>query len=113
MQLRPRLRGGAKVFDIHQSIFTHDEINERKAHKYIDGLMEAFAASPEAEPLLEQDADLGWAAMMMQYAIDYEGVTPPEMTRGHLEEVVFTLFPRKVSTEPESAPEIVTVLRAF
>jgi hypothetical protein len=44
--------------------------------------------------------------MMMEYAINYPGVTPPEMSLADFNEVVFELFPRKVSTEAESAPAI-------
>jgi hypothetical protein len=51
--------------------------------------------------------------MMMEYAFDYVGVSVPEMSVRHFNEVVFELFPRKVSTEAESAFPIIAELRAF
>ena len=50
---------------------------------------------------------------MIHYAIAYPGVTPPTMTTGDLEEVVFDLFPRKVITERGDGAEIIQELRAF
>ena len=50
---------------------------------------------------------------MIHYAITYAGVTPPTMTASDLEEVVYTLFPRKVITERGDGAEIIQELRAF
>jgi len=101
------------MFDVRQSIHDrHGEIDPDRASKYIDGLMKEFAASPEGQPVYAEGGG-SWPAMMMQYAVDYQGATPPEMSLADFNEVVFGLFPRKVSTEPESAPEIVAELRAF
>ncbi|HWG45083.1 MAG TPA: hypothetical protein VN688_20100 [Gemmataceae bacterium] len=102
------------MFDIHQSIFDPDgEIDSERVESYIDGSMREFVASAEAQPVFDQYGNGGWPAMMMEYAIDYLGVTLPEMSLANFNEVVFDLFPRKVSTEPESAPSIVAELRAF
>lgn len=102
------------MFDVHQSICDGDgEIDGERVDKYIDGLMEEFVASAEAQPVFDQYGNGGWPAMMMEYAINYPGLTPPEMSPADFNEVVFELFPRKVSTEPESAPAIVAELRAF
>ena len=102
------------MFDIHQTIRDqYGESDEGRVQDYIDGLMEEFAQSPEAQPLREADADLSWAAMMMEYANSYIGCTPPEMTLADFNEVVFELFPRKVSVEADQAEAIITGLRAF
>src|SRR5207237_84938 len=101
------------VFDIHQSIGRDGEIDERRVGKYIDGLMEEFAASPEAQPIIEQYGGVSWAAMMMDYAFNYIGTSVPKMALRDFNEVVFDLFPRKVSTEPDSAPQVIAELRAF
>ncbi len=102
------------MFDIQQSIYDeHGEYDEQRAHDYIDGMMQEFSDSPEAEPIIEATGDIGWAGMLMHYAIDYIGVTPAEMTLADVNEVLFELFPREVSTEPESAPEIIEELTAF
>src|SRR6266498_4859518 len=50
---------------------------------------------------------------MIHYAMNYPGATPPTMTTGDLEEVVFGLFPRKVITERGDGAEIIQELRAF
>ena len=102
------------MFDIHQSIFDKSgELDERKVGDYIDGLMKEFAASPEAKPLFDSGEGVGWASLLMEYAANYCGTTPATMSLADFDEVVFDLLPRKVSTEPESAPAIVNELRAF
>jgi hypothetical protein len=101
------------VFDIHQRIDSDDEIDSDKVADYIDGLMEEFAKAPEVKPLIDAGVGVGWAATMMDYAANYLGLTPPKMSLRDFNEVVFELIPRKVSTEPESAPAIVEELRAF
>ena len=50
---------------------------------------------------------------MFHYYFNYIGGHPVDMTTRDLKEILFSLFPRKVSTEPDSAPEIVAELRAF
>ena len=50
---------------------------------------------------------------MVHYAISYLGVTPPTMTANDLEEVAYSLFPRKVITERGGGAEIIQELRAF
>jgi hypothetical protein len=102
------------MFDVHQPIHDRDgEIDEKRVEKYIDGLMREFVASAEAQPVFDQYGNGDWPALMMEYAINYPGVTPPEMSLADFNEVVFELFPRKVSTPPQSAPSIVAELRAF
>ncbi len=102
------------MFNIHQSICNRDgEVDERRSSKYIDGITQAFAASPEGQPLLEHDGDLGWAEIFLDYLFGYLGVALPEMSLADLNEVLFDLIPRKVSTGPESAAEIIKELRAF
>lgn len=102
------------MFDIHQSIFDeYDEQDSERAEVYIDGLMEEFADSPEAMPIIEATGNVCWARMMMHYSIDYLGETPPGMALFDFEEVVFELFPRKVSVDSEAAAEIIEELTAF
>jgi hypothetical protein len=103
------------MFDIHQSIGDeHGDFDEARVRAYIDGLEAEFARSPEADALRAvASGDLCWAAAMIEYAISYVGPTPPEMTPRDLNEVLFDLFPRKVSVEPGEAAHIVDELRAF
>src|SRR5205823_983078 len=51
--------------------------------------------------------------IMMEYYFNYLGGALPSMSVRDFNEVVFQLFPRKVSTEPESAATILAELRAF
>ena len=101
------------MFDIHQAITRNDEVDEGLVGRYIEGLMAEFAKSDEAKPVIDAQGQLDYAAMMMGYAIDYLGSTPPEMSLHDFNEVVFQIFPRKVSMEPEKAPEVITELKAF
>jgi hypothetical protein len=103
------------MFDIHQSVrYSRDgEINPDAAGKYFEGLFSEFADSPEAQPVAEKHDGLGWAATVARYAVDYLGVTPPEMTVNDFREVLFEIIPRKVSTDASSAGAIIDEMRAF
>ena len=96
------------MFDVHQNYYTEGgEIDERKVQAYIDGLMEDFAHSPEAQPLVGTEEGIGWAATMMEFSFNYLGHSPAQMSLPDFNEVVFDLFPRKLSVEPEHAPAMI------
>jgi hypothetical protein len=101
------------VFDIRKKVHKHGDQDEELVQQYIDGLMTEFAQSPEAQPILEQEGNVGWAGMMMEYYFGYLGGEFPSMSVRDSNEVLFQLFPRKVSVEPETAPIIIAELRAF
>ncbi|MFM9964072.1 MAG: hypothetical protein ACKV2Q_22950 [Planctomycetaceae bacterium] len=101
-------------FDIHQTL--SDEYGERDedlAVEYCEKLGDRFANSLEAQPLLESGVGLGWAESMMRYSIDYLGETPPNMSVRDVSEVVFEIFPRKVSVNANQAGEVIAELHAF
>jgi hypothetical protein len=102
----PLGRGGA--FDIHADACDPDDgtLDE----DWADALVEGFVASPEAE---SAGADGGWTRTFMDLLARYTGVTVAKLSVASLREVVFELIPRKVSTEPNTAEEIVGELRAF
>jgi hypothetical protein len=101
-------------FDINETVFDAEGTYlEEKAVRYEQALMEQFAASPEGHAITQRGTELGWAGAMIHYAITYPGVTPPTMTTGDLEEVIYDLFPRKVITERGDGAEIIQELRAF
>jgi hypothetical protein len=102
------------MFDIHQSIVDESsgEILDDRLEDYVDGLMEAFEESPEGQAIIEKHG-IGWAARLIDYGAHYLGVCLPEMSAADFREVVFDIFPRKISTEPESAADIVAELRAL
>jgi hypothetical protein len=100
-------------FDIHAAVFDEQgRYLEEPAARYEAALLEQFAASPEGQAITERGTELGWAGVLVHYAITYPGVTPPTMTAGDLEEVVYDLFPRKVVTEPGDGAGIIQELRA-
>ncbi len=101
-------------FDIYQTVFDeYGEYDEDRASDYREQLESLFADSPEAQPLLESGSDLGWAETMMHYGIVYRGETPPGMSASSVAEVVFEIFPRKVSMDADQAGEVIAELRAF
>ena len=102
------------MFDINQAIEgEYGEADEELFGEYLDGLIEEFARSPEAQPLLTADEGLGWAEMALEYAFNHIGCTPPKMTLRDFNEVLFSIMPRKVSVEADRAGAIIAELRAF
>jgi hypothetical protein len=102
------------TLDIHRTLTDeHGEIDDEAAGELEDELMERFAASPEAQPIIERTGDVGWAGFVLTYGRDYEAVTVTTMRKGHLSRVLLDVFPRKVSCKPSAAPKIVEELRAF
>jgi hypothetical protein len=59
------------------------------------------------------DCDPFWVDLSFTYADEYLGVAISDFDARALREVVFELFPRKVSCEPAVAPEVIGTLRAF
>jgi hypothetical protein len=101
-------------FDIQQPVFSPDgEYLEDAAIHYRDVVMEGFADSPEGQDLVRQGGTIGWADTLMELGMGYLAVTPASMTAEEMKEVLFELFPRKVSAEPGCGQEIVRELRAF
>ncbi|MDB5338384.1 MAG: uncharacterized protein JWN70_4003 [Planctomycetaceae bacterium] len=102
------------MFDIHQQLFDEDgNQNDYDISDYIHELSDAFSDSPEAKPIMEACRQLGWCETMMDLSINHLGNTPAEMTVHDFNEVVYELMPRKVTTEPENAGEIIAELKAF
>ena len=100
------------MFDFHQPSLDPDgEFDEGRIHHYIEGLMAAFAASAEAQRLPPDR--MNWVHPMLSFGFSYDGVSPADMTRNEFEEVLFELFPRKVSTDADQAESIIAELQAF
>ena len=95
------------MFDIHQKVYDdYGERAEEAVGDYIDGLMEEFAAAPEARPVIESGENLTWAAMMMEYGLTYCGVTPAAMSIRDFKEVVFELFPARSPSRRRKLPKL-------
>jgi hypothetical protein len=102
------------MFDIHQDIQNeYGEIEEERTQEYMNGLMEEFNQSSEWLAVREKCGDSAWAATMMHYATEHLGSTPAEMTLSDFNEVLFQIFPRKVSVKADEAGLIIAELRAF
>ncbi len=102
------------AFNIHQKVVnSYGDPDEKKAAEYREQLFDLFVESPEGQALFDEGMRLGWADTMMEYGSGYIGVTPAQMSPGNLREILFDLFPRKVSAEPEEAPNIIRELQAF
>ncbi len=102
------------MFDIHNSpVDEYGEWDDGAVEDYCQELMEQFADSPEGCATVEHYGCVGWAHSFLYYGFSYLGLAPPEMSRDDVEEILFDIFPRKVSTEAESADEIIGELRAF
>ena len=102
------------MFDIHQNLRDEYGVLEDGAIEgYCNGLIEEFAASPEGSAAVEYYGEIGWVHTFLYYGFNYIGNAPPEMSPRDVKEVLFDIFPRKVSTEPDSAAEIIGELQAF
>jgi len=102
------------TFDVHQPIFDDDgQSLEPQAQEYQEKLVELFEQSPEAQALSDEDIEGGWVVMMLDLAKNYIGVSPPQMSAGDMHEILFSLIPRKISAEPDEAPEIIREFQAF
>jgi hypothetical protein len=102
------------AFDIHQRVCDDDgACDEEEALRYRNEIMARFSTSPEGQKVATTSGFSGWADTFMAYGTDYMGVTPPEMSPAQVEEILFDIFPRKVSALPGAGEEIILELRAF
>jgi hypothetical protein len=102
------------AFNIHQKVFNQDgEPLEKIAAQYRKDLFKLFMDSPEGQALIDEGIEPGWADMMMDYGMNYLRLTPPQMSPADLREVLFDLFPRKVSADADEAPNVIRELQAF
>jgi hypothetical protein len=102
------------AFNIHQKLFNRNgELLEDAAILYQDQLLALFDQSPEAQEFRNEDRSTGWTSMLLDYGFDYIGVTPPQMSPDNLREILFEIFPRKVSAPAEDAPDVIAELLAF
>ena len=102
------------AFNVHQKVVNaYGEPDEKKAAAYQEQLFDLFVKSPEGQALIDEGIRPGWAATMMEYGFGYIGVSPAQMTPDNLREILFDIFPRKVSAEPDEAPNMVRELQEF
>jgi hypothetical protein len=85
------------------------ELDDDRVETYRAEILGRFQASPEAQA----EPEAHWAAVLVNYATSYFGMTAESLSPAELHDLVFEVFPRKVSVEPQAAQAIVAGLRAF
>src|SRR6266566_8579726 len=102
------------TFNIRQKIFDRDGmLLEKVAEQYKEQLSKSFFESPEGQALLDEGIEPGWSDMVVDLGMNYLRVTPATMSPDNLQEILFNLFPRKVSAEEDEAPDIIRELQYF
>lgn len=84
------------------------DVPEEEVHALIDELVDRFSSAAPKD-----SGDPRWVELTLEYAHRYCGVQPAQLRADDLREVLFDLFPRKVSCEASAAAEIVPTLRAY
>jgi len=97
------------VFDFSKPLC--DEYDNEVDWERVDELIDEFIDSPEGKPY--EEVGIAYIGLMFEYALCYVGAEPAEMTARDMEEVLFGLFPEKVSMEATQAPDVIAELRAF
>lgn len=104
-------------FDIHQTdrIPNDSEESEATLAAFQQALLTRFIQSPEGQERSRADPDIGfWAARLIDYGYQYEGVSVPRMTVGDVQTIVLESFPRKISLlSPDQADDVIPELTAF
>jgi hypothetical protein len=112
LRVSPRPRAGSDAtgaFDIRGEKRNEEgRIDEAWAEEFEGEVLDHFAKSPEASGI-----NANWIGSVLHFASSYLDVSLGRIGAAELREILFELFPRKMSCEPESAGEIVTELRAF
>lgn len=87
-----------------------DSIDADAREQLEQKLFERFTASPEAS---HGRIDLFACECVMNYADSYFGATIATLDASDLAEIIFQLFPRKVSIEASEASSVIDGLRTF
>jgi len=83
-------------------------LDEAWAAEFEREVLDRFAKSPEADGMT-----VSWTGSVLHFGSSYLDASLGQIGAAELREILFEVFPRKMSCEPESAGEIVTELRAF
>lgn len=98
-------------FDINADFFADGDFDEDAFYSYSQHLQQRFAESPEFRNVPEEHVQ--FVDCVLHYGAAYLGVTPASMSMRDLNEVLFSIIPRKVMMGPEDAESSVLELRWF
>jgi hypothetical protein len=96
--------------EIQTPLMEDGSCGEAAVEKYIDEVLKRYV---EAQEFHEGGEGTCWAGMMLEYGLTYLGAGLAEIARSELDEILFDLFPRKVSCDAKVAQEAVRELHAF
>jgi hypothetical protein len=94
-----------------EGIFADGELDHDALQQQNDVLSRLFQSTPEFKRLKQEYWQ--WPSTLLEIAANYCGASFLDISVRDVNEVLFEIFPRKVSTQPESAEQIVDELRHF
>lgn len=102
------------MFDIMTSVEDPEsgELDDELLGDYIETIAQEFSQSPEFLQMSDEP-QINYLIPYLEYAANYVGDTVGTMTLGTSEEVLFDLFPRKVSMDASDGPVVISEIRAF
>jgi len=111
-QLRRLASTGSSDFDIRQDFFDDDgEIDNDEFQAWCTALLNKFAGSSEFTSLPE--GEYGFVDYLLQFGANYLGASLATMSVSDLNEIVFSIIPRKVMLEAEFAADLIREFNAF
>jgi hypothetical protein len=83
--------------------------------KYQTALIERFRVSPEGQPFSSSDEEVAfWSENIIDFGYRYLDVSIPQMSVHDMEELLTTIFPRKISLQvPKDADGAIAEMLAF
>lgn len=101
-----RRRMGFGIFS-DKGVFGDGEPNWDAVEEYIENAVNEFCASTQGKQVVEKNRAIGWIRPFLEMGVNYLGVTVDSMTASDVDEIVFSIFPRKVSVDADTSEEIV------
>jgi len=102
----------SKDFDIRQDFFDDDgECDDDEFQAWCTTLLNQFAGSSEFNSLPE--GEYGFVDYLLRFGANYLGASLATMSVSDLNEIVFSIIPRKVMLEAEFAANLIREFKAF
>ena len=102
------------MFDVMTTVADAEsgEFDDNLLKSYIDAITVEFSESPEFLELSDK-SHIDYVVFYLQYAASNVGETVGTMTLGCSNEVLFDIFPRKVTMDASEASTVICEIRAF